>query len=118
MPTDVVEGRDQIQRASVMKANPRLTTHTVQSMLLGATMRWTTLTANKSSVKALLREIKARTGRNTGDAGTGRTGDVQGVLDSEKRDQEDVQIDFPEMAAIWVVDPRSLSEGMRGDLEN
>lgn len=53
------EAFTEIQRATVMKANPRLTEHTVQSMLWGAVRGWTTLTANKTSVKAFLREMKA-----------------------------------------------------------
>ena len=52
----------EIERAAVTKANPRLTAHTVQSMLWGAARGWTTLTANKSSVKAILRDIRAGEG--------------------------------------------------------
>ncbi|KAG6852306.1 hypothetical protein C0991_001073 [Blastosporella zonata] len=89
----------EIQRAIVTKANPRLTAHTVQSLLLGAELGWTTLTANKTSVKAILREMKLAR--------------VRGKLDGV---QEDGSVDFPEnerrRASIWIVDPRSLAEGM------
>lgn len=51
--------RVEIQRATVTKANPRLTAHTVQSLEWGAELGWTTLTANRTSVKAILRELKA-----------------------------------------------------------
>ncbi|OSD08230.1 hypothetical protein PYCCODRAFT_1441219 [Trametes coccinea BRFM310] len=44
------------KRRRLTKANPR-TTHTVRSLLWGAAHRWTTLTANQSSVKAILRNI-------------------------------------------------------------
>ncbi|KAG6857375.1 hypothetical protein H0H87_004736 [Tephrocybe sp. NHM501043] len=84
----------EIQRAVVTKANPRLTAHTVQSLRIGAERGWTTLTANKASVKAILREMKGARGRGgLGGVGGGGGGE-------EKR------------AAIWIVDPRSLAEGM------
>ncbi|TFK16622.1 hypothetical protein FA15DRAFT_676625, partial [Coprinopsis marcescibilis] len=41
----------EIERAAVTRINPRLTAHTVESMLWGAELGWTTLTANKTSVK-------------------------------------------------------------------
>jgi hypothetical protein len=92
---------EEIQRASVTKANPRLTAHTVQSLLWGAELGWTTLTANKSSVKAILRDMK-------------QAGDV-GRLD------RDIGQSIPgrevEKAAFWLVDPRSLAEGQRADLQ-
>ncbi|KAF7970132.1 hypothetical protein HWV62_24962 [Athelia sp. TMB] len=90
----------EIQRAAVTKANPRLTAHTVQSMLWGAELGWTTLTANKSSVKAIWRDMKAAR-----DAGNLERGDKQ---EGEEAIVQDV-------AAIWIVDPRSLAEGQRSD---
>lgn len=95
------EGDWEIQRAAVTKVNPRLTAHTVQSMLWGAELGWTILTGNKSSVKAILREIRA-------------------ARLSGRLDEEDVNLsqiadrghEDEEVAAIWVVDPRSLAEGM------
>ncbi|KAJ7747928.1 hypothetical protein DFH07DRAFT_830594 [Mycena maculata] len=85
------------ERATVTRANARLTAHTVQSMLCGAARGWTTLTANKTSVKALLREIKAAR--------------VAGRL-AEETPRED-EVDPYEEAAIWILDPRSLAEGVR-----
>jgi hypothetical protein len=92
----------EIQRAAVTKANPRLTAHTVQSLLWGAKLGWTTLTANKSSVKAILRDMK-------------QGGDI-GRLDrdiGESTRRREVQ-----KAALWLVDPRSLAEGQRADFED
>lgn len=88
----------EIQRAIVTKANPRLTAHTVQSLLWGAELGWTTLTANRTSIKAILREVKlARvSGRLDGVPVDGGGGDGA--------------------AAIWIVDPRSLAEGMSSPL--
>ncbi|KAK0219684.1 hypothetical protein EDD85DRAFT_960873 [Armillaria nabsnona] len=83
-------------RAVITKANPRLTAHTVQSMLWGARLGWTTLTANRTSVRAILKEIEVRRKAAESDA-------VQEEL-VEGAD-----------AAIWIVDPRSLAEGMRSD---
>ncbi|KAI0827424.1 hypothetical protein BC628DRAFT_179219 [Trametes gibbosa] len=96
-----------IERAAVTKANPRLTAHTVQSLLYGAAHGWTTLTANKSSVKAILRDIRAAEG------GYGRYGadDRASAVAGEGE-----PVVMSETAAIWVVDPRSLAEGMRSDL--
>ncbi|KAI0089623.1 hypothetical protein BDY19DRAFT_889252 [Irpex rosettiformis] len=93
----------EIERATVMKANPRLTVHTVQSMLWGAVYGWTTLTANKTSVKALLRDIKTRRNGALWDRG----------YETDFADHGDE--DLPQVAAIWTVDPRSLAEGMRAD---
>jgi len=89
----------EIQRASVVRTNMRLTTHTVQSMLCGAARGWTTLTANRASVKVMLREMKRR--------GYG--------VDDRARAQ-DRGADAVGHAALWIVDPRSLAEGMRSDL--
>ncbi|KAJ6588419.1 hypothetical protein B0H19DRAFT_1367033 [Mycena capillaripes] len=85
------------ERATVTRANARLTAHTVQSMLWGAHHGWTTLTANKSSVKALLREIRAAR--------------VAGRLAEDVPGEDEA--DMYEVAAIWIVDPRSLAEGVR-----
>ena len=92
---------EEIQRAAVTKANPRLTAHTVQSLLWGAELGWTTLTANKSSVRAILRDMK-----QVGDYG-GLERDVGGLISGRI-----------EKAALWLVDPRSLAEGQRADVED
>lgn len=95
----VVNG--EIQRAVVTKANPKLTAHTVQSLLWGAELGWTTLTANKSSVKAILREIKQ-----------------SGAVSRADREQEEfTRNEQATKAAFWIVDPRSLAEGQRGDFK-
>lgn len=99
----------EIQRASVTKANPRLTAHTVQSMGLGAKLGWTTLTANRSSVKAILRELKAA--RTAGRLGVLQQNDDGMRYGGSKRKRE-ARGEMETMAAIWIVDPRSLAEGM------
>ncbi|KAL1948499.1 hypothetical protein VTO73DRAFT_12574 [Trametes versicolor] len=97
---------DEIERATVMKTNPRLTAHTVQSMLWGAARGWTTVTANKSSVKAILRDIRASEG--------GYGWFEESRARAEGQGETDV---VAEAAAMWVVDPRSLAEGMRADYQ-
>lgn len=99
LPDHLVEGDadGEIQRAEVTKANPKLTAHTVQSMLWGAELGWTTLTANKSSVKAILKEMKQQ-------------------LHSTK--VKELAAKRIVHAALWVVDPRSLAEGQRADLDD
>jgi hypothetical protein len=93
----------EMERAKVTGANPRLTVHTVESMLTGACAGMTTLTANKASVRALLREMKGvRWGCE----------DAPGVVAVESREGEG---EGGVEAAIWIVEPRSLAEGMRCD---
>ena len=99
LPGHLLEGDadGEIQRAEVTKANPKLTAHTVQSMLWGAELGWTTLTANKSSVKAILKEMKQQ---------------LQSQSSSTEGKEKIIH------AALWVVDPRSLAEGQRADLDD
>ncbi|OAX36908.1 hypothetical protein K503DRAFT_772025 [Rhizopogon vinicolor AM-OR11-026] len=84
-----------IPPAAITAANPKLTAHTVQSMLWGAVVGWTTLTTNRSSVKALIKEMKRFTGG--------------GALTYEPLGGDESR------ASIWIVNPRSLAEGMRSD---
>ncbi|KAL0946125.1 hypothetical protein HGRIS_012390 [Hohenbuehelia grisea] len=128
----------EIQRAAVTRLNARLTAHTVESMLWGAELGWTTLTANKTSVKAILKEMKAAKTRGDLDgviaagAAIDTRQDIEraagadlGVADGSKAaiwvvSSEDIAGDRElvlarERAAVWVVDPRSLAEGMRSD---
>jgi hypothetical protein len=72
---------------------PKLTVHTVMSMLAGASRGYTTLTTNRSSVKAVLKEMRRTCG--------------SGGCEPEMGDVE--------KAALWILDPRSLSEGMRSE---
>jgi hypothetical protein len=97
--------RAEIQRATVTKANPRLTAHTVQSLQWGAELGWTTLTANRTSVKAILRELKAA-------RIAGRLGGVSSNGAGDNAERKDGELKDHNFAAIWVVDPRSLAEGM------
>ncbi|KAG2058018.1 hypothetical protein BDR06DRAFT_930111 [Suillus hirtellus] len=91
-----------IPPAAVTLANPKLTVHTVQSMLWGATLGWTTLTTNRSSVKVLLKEMKRSAGG--------------GVLTHDPPNEDDTA--RVSEAAIWIVKPRSLAEGSRSDYCN
>ncbi|KAJ6541712.1 hypothetical protein B0H19DRAFT_1174334 [Mycena capillaripes] len=78
---------------TTVKINSRLSPHAVKSMMRGAELGWTTLTTTKSSVKALLREIKAAR--------------LAGRL-VEDVEEEDSQTAHDAAAAIWIVDPRNL----------
>lgn len=98
----------EIQRATVMKANPKLTAHTVETLLEGAKRGWTTLTANKHSVKEVLKEVKALSG---GYYIAGTDEEVQGG----GKVVEDGEGNVVETAAIWIVGPRSLAEIMSAD---
>jgi len=107
---------DEIQRAIVTKANPRLTAHTVQSMHWGAHLGWTTLTANRTSVKAILREMK--TARMSGRLAAGFDEPPSPSGRRHLHGGSDTHIhngmigETASWAAIWIVDPRSLAEGM------
>ena len=107
---DGADEDEEIERAAVTKANPRLTAHTVQSMLWGAVRGWTTLTANKSSVKAILRDIR------TSEGGYGANPDLPPTAITHAQEGAGDGTAVVEKAALWVVDPRSLAEGMRSDL--
>ncbi|KAF7337803.1 hypothetical protein MSAN_02254400 [Mycena sanguinolenta] len=76
------------------KINSRLSPHAVKSLLRGAELGWTTLTTTKSSVKALLREIK--------------TARLAGRLVEDVEADENAQAANSTAAAIWIVDPRNL----------
>ena len=89
----------------------------------GAYLGWTTLTANRTSVKAILREMKmARvSGRLAGvdfrleqrrGSGGGRLLDGDGDGDLGDDDDDELEGGSAGRAAFWVVDPRSLAEGM------
>ncbi|KAI5114987.1 hypothetical protein M0805_005977, partial [Coniferiporia weirii] len=97
---NAVAGVDEIERAAVTRGNLRLTAHTVSTLLCGASRRWTTLTANRASVREVLKETNKETIRRL-DAGS-----TTGV---EKTNGAN------EVAAVWIVEPRSLAEVMRGD---
>ena len=77
----------------------RLSAHTIVSLLWGAETGMVTLTSNKASVKALLREMR----------GFGLP--LAGGPPSQIGDEEEQVLDF----AVWVTGPRSLAEGMRAE---
>ena len=84
----------------------------LECVLWGAGNGWTTLTANRTSVKAILREIKgprfgSRWELQKVEASLEKSNGVEGL---EKNGSSGGEI-----AALWVVDPRSLAEGMRFD---
>ena len=106
------DGGAEIQRATVTKANPKLTAHTVESLLEGARRGWTTLTANKHSAKEILKEVKLLSGGYyVAGAGANEANEAQG----NAKVIEDGKGNVIETAAIWVVDPRSLAEIMSAD---
>lgn len=94
-------------QVKVSSLNTKLTMHTVMSMLFGCCEGMTTLTANKASVKTLLREMKAL--GNQDDVSSSSC-DVH--LLGPIRSRSDIG---ETLATIWVIEPRSLSENMRAD---
>ncbi|KAG8856277.1 hypothetical protein FRB91_000966 [Serendipita sp. 411] len=73
----------------------RLSAHTIQSLLLGAERNMVTLTSNKTSIRSLLREMRGY------------------ALPAER----DISLQAGPTVpwALWIVEPRSLSQGMRND---
>ncbi|KAF8607287.1 hypothetical protein BDV93DRAFT_553010 [Ceratobasidium sp. AG-I] len=97
------------------RPNTRLTAHTVRSMLWGAASRVTTLTANRASVRAVLREMKVLAGVGTDqiDAST-----ESHVSSDTKSDEQESEVGDEGVAVLWIVEPRSLAEQMRSDVVN
>lgn len=95
----LINDEGDIPPAAVTLANPKLTVHTVQSILWGAALGWTTLTTNRSSVKVLLKEMKRFTGGGAS------------IYEPPNGDETA----RASGAAIWIVKPRSLAEGLRSD---
>ncbi|CAK5280458.1 unnamed protein product [Mycena citricolor] len=89
-----VLGDSELQPA---KINSKLSPNAVKSMLRGAELGWTTLTTTKSSVRALLREVRASrlNGRLPDDRGSSS-------ISSSSSDADVAS------AVLWVVDPRNL----------
>ncbi|KAH7337676.1 hypothetical protein B0J17DRAFT_718426 [Rhizoctonia solani] len=97
------------------RPNTRLTAHTVRSMLWGVSSRVTTLTANRASVRAVLREMKILAGIGTGgDEIEGTDSECVGLRDGVGEQEREVGDDG--VAVLWVVEPRSLAEQMRSDV--
>ena len=112
---DGAQAQAEIEPAAVTRANPRLTAHTVQSMLWGAARGWTTLTANKASVRAILRELRAAEGGYGQVSGAGASASADADAAGEQGGDGEGEREVIEKAAMWVVDPRSLAEAMRAD---
>ena len=91
--------------AAPVLCTAKLTRHTVASMYAGASRCWTTLTANRASVRELLKEVKRA--KNSEPVAWQAFGDRKCSKDTGA---------IPRIhAAIWLIDPRSLAEGMRKD---
>ncbi|CAE6488536.1 unnamed protein product [Rhizoctonia solani] len=99
------------------RPNTRLTAHTVRSMLWGVSKRVTTLTANRASVRAVLREMKILAGIGTGgDEAEGP--DCEGAGLEKCVGEKEREVGDDGVAVLWVVEPRSLAEQMRSDVVN
>ncbi|GJJ14513.1 hypothetical protein Clacol_008777 [Clathrus columnatus] len=96
----------EMERAQVSSLNTKLTMHTVESMLIGVLEGMTIITANKASVKTLLREMKDLENKEP-DHSSELLQLPSPSLGVEIRDANN---DF---AVIWVIEPRSLAEEMR-----
>ncbi|EJU01453.1 hypothetical protein DACRYDRAFT_108003 [Dacryopinax primogenitus] len=100
------------EQASVPRTNPakpivpHLTAHTIRSFLKGAVDGMTTLTANKMSIRAIMREMRSVHANN-----------VSADPVTDLVPQQDKQDKGGSATAwLWVVEPRSLAESMRTDL--
>jgi hypothetical protein len=82
--------------------------HTVRSMLAGATYGMTTITANRTSVKQMVRIMGLR-GLTTGDDYAAFLVTEPKTLAEQKRTDGKVYV---RVASIWTLEPRSLAESM------
>lgn len=78
----------------------RLSSHTVKSLLWGAERGMVTLTSNKTSVRLILREMRGFA--------------LPSVEENRLRGLESEE-GMP--MALWIMEPRSLSQGMRSDMQ-
>ena len=97
------EGSFEFQRAPTTTSNKRLTTHTVDSLLQGVKRRWTTLSANRASVKEIGREVTR-----------GSVSSSWSVVHNDDGRRDLSSSGVGDEAILWIVGPRSLAEGMRG----
>jgi hypothetical protein len=97
------------------RPNTRLTAHTVRSMLWGAASRVTTLTANRASVRAVLREMRVLAGVGTDQFAVG---DEEKGIAVSGNEQLAHEVGDEGVAVLWIVEPRSLAEQMRSDVVN
>ncbi|KZO99095.1 hypothetical protein CALVIDRAFT_511338 [Calocera viscosa TUFC12733] len=89
---------------------PHLTAHTLRSFFQGAVEGMTTLTANKMSIRAVMREMRSIEAGGRGMASSA----YDQIQQSEERTEN--QGGSQTTAWLWVVEPRSLAEGMRTDV--
>ncbi|KAL5514826.1 hypothetical protein ACEPAG_2142 [Sanghuangporus baumii] len=111
---DNVHEPAEIERAAVTRSNPRLTVHTVSTLQRGVKRRWTTLTANRASIREMLKESAKVKDASTSTSVPNMSSVAGRIAALELEDRSEVG-DDTEVAAIWVVEPRSLAESMRGD---
>lgn len=95
----------EMDRAAASNPNAKLTVHTVESLLVGGYKGMTTITANKASVKTLLREMKRIENRDS----------TSSPDTPHLRVRSDNDTENANFAVIWVIEPRSLAEQMRLD---
>lgn len=93
---DVTNDDSQRKMPAPTRFAARLSAHTVQSLLWGAEEGMVTLTSNKTSVRLILREMRGF------------------ALPSANDEAGPDEVPF----ALWVMEPRSLSQDMRNDIED
>jgi len=82
--------------------------HTVRSMLAGATYGMTTITANRTSVKQMVRIMGLRGLTNEDDYAAFLVTEPKTLAEQKRTDGKS----FPTVASIWTFEPRSLAESM------
>lgn len=97
----------EFQRAPSTQPNRRLTTHTVHSLREGVRRRWTTLTANRASVREVVRELEKCGSAEDQGAWAWRNDDLERAGRGDEHEKR-------MKAILWTIAPRSLAEGMRG----
>lgn len=82
--------------------------HTVRSMLAGATHGMTTITANRMSVKQMVRIMGLRGLTTDDDFAAFLVAEPKTLAEQKRTDAKA----YPSVASIWTLEPRSLAESM------
>ncbi|WWC92273.1 uncharacterized protein L201_007227 [Kwoniella dendrophila CBS 6074] len=121
--------KDTKRRSKLLKSNPNITkginiesklpsSHTLKTFLVGLELGYTILTNNRGSVGKILREMNIDNGLGLGlglNSNPGNSCNPSVYGDGTNHDENEIKED--DKVEIWVVNPSSLSEWRRKEVE-